>query len=142
MEHAMRVGTRSASEQTRIALRIVMAAYMVVMGVLHFVKAPNFVHVMPAGLPMPMLLVYLSGFFEIAGGLGLLVPQVRRFAGLGLIALFVAVFPANIHMALHNVQIPEMPIQPNWALWARLPFQFVFMAWAGWVSKPARNQAA
>jgi uncharacterized membrane protein len=72
-------------------------------------------------------LVYISGFFEIAGGLGLLAPQTRRPAAWGLLALLVAVFPANIHMLVNEVYLPDMPREP-WLLWARMPLQFVMAA--------------
>lgn len=120
----------------RRILRFVMAAGMTTMGILHFVRPSNFVAIMPPWIPEPLLMVHLSGVFEILGGVGLLIPKLRRVAGLGLIALFLAVFPANIHMALNNVHVPGVPPQPDWVLWVRLPFQVLFIAWAWWVSKP------
>ncbi len=81
---------------------------------------------MPPYIPYPQELVYLSGVFEILGGIGLQVAATRRFAGYGLIALLVAVFPANIHMAVHSEMFPEMPVV---LLWVRLFFQPLIMAW-------------
>ncbi len=111
-----------------------LGALFVVAGLLHFVIPGTYVRVMPPYLPAHRLLVLVSGFFEIAGGVGLLVPRLRRAAAWGLLLLLVAVFPANIHMALH----PEVVGSgvPLWALWLRLPLQFVLMAavaWAGGV---------
>ena len=76
-----------------------------------------------------VLLVAISGACEILGGLGLLVPATRRWAAWGLVALFVAVFPANVNMAIHRLPFGKFPV-PGWALWARLPLQAVLVAWA------------
>ena len=109
-----------------------LALGMIAVGVLHFVQPKPFVRIVPKFLPAPLALVYISGFFEIAGGLGLLVPATRVVAAWGLIALYIAVFPANIYMLTHNISLnPKKPI-PRWALWARLPVQFLLMAWAYW----------
>jgi uncharacterized membrane protein len=109
-----------------------LAAAMVAIGVLHFVRPKPFVRIVPKYLPAPLALVYISGFFEILGGIGLLIPETRVAAAWGLIALYVAVFPANVYMLTDNVSLdPRKPI-PRWILWARLPFQLVFIAWAYW----------
>ncbi|MCA9667850.1 MAG: DoxX family membrane protein [Myxococcales bacterium] len=118
----------------RVVMRWLLAAAMVAVGVLHFVTPAPFVKIVPALLPAPLLLVYLSGVFEIAGGLGLLLARTRRAAGWGLVALYVAVFPANINMAINNIQLGADAI-PRWALWARLPLQAVLIALALWVSR-------
>ena len=110
--------------------RGVLAVGMVAMGVLHLVKPAPFAHVVPAYLPHPTALVLVSGVFEVAGGVGILIPRVRKFAGWGLAALLVAVFPANVDMALH----PSFGI-PSWLLWLRLPFQIPLIAWALWVGR-------
>jgi uncharacterized membrane protein len=127
------------SEKRRSITRIVMAVAMMAVGVLHFVRPDFFVSIVPRALPNPLLLVQVSGFFEVLGGAGLLVPRVRRAAGIGLVALYVCVFPANINMALH----PELGgAVPVWALWLRLPFQIVFIAVALWVSKDRKQRIA
>ena len=114
-----------------------LAVTMVAIGVLHFVRPKPFVRIVPKYLPAPLALVYISGFFEILGGLGLLFPSTRSLAAWGLIALYVAVFPANVYMLTDNVSLdPKKPI-PRWALWLRLPFQLVFIAWAYWFTGPA-----
>lgn len=118
----------------RRRLRAVLAAIMVGIGALHFLVPAPFVKIVPAYLPAPVALVMISGFFEILGGLGLLVPRVRRPASVGLVLLYLAVFPANVNMALH----PEIGAAygiPVWSLWARLPLQAVFIVWALWVGK-------
>ena len=110
----------------------VLAVAMIGIGVLHFVRPKPFVRIVPKYLPAPLALVYISGLFEILGGIGLLIPETRAWAAWGLIALYVAVFPANVYMLTDNVLLdPRKPI-PRWALWLRLPFQLVFIAWAYW----------
>jgi uncharacterized membrane protein len=119
----------------RVAGRYLLAGVMVAMGVLHFTHAESFASIMPAYLPWHMPLVLISGVIEAALGLMLLADRTRPLAAYGLVLLFVAVFPANVNMALH----PEVPIAglPAWmpqpsatALWLRLPLQLVFLAWA------------
>jgi len=110
---------------------------MVVAGLLHFIATDAYVSIMPDYLPWHEKLVYISGVFEIAGGLGLLFPKTRAMAGWGLIALYIAVLPANFNMALNNIQ-PESVTIPVALLWARLPLQFVFIIWAWIVSRPNR----
>lgn len=114
-------------------LRVVLAVVMVGAGIKHFTDADIFVAMVPSPLPHPLWLVWISGVAEIAGGLGILVPAVRRAAGLGLIALYLAVFPANVNMALHDIPLGAAHVPP-WALWARLPLQGLLIAWAWWVA--------
>jgi uncharacterized membrane protein len=119
----------------KVALRVLLAAAMVGVGITHFTSPEPFVSIVPAALPWPLALVYLSGAAEIAGGIGILVPRVRRAAGIGLIALYVAVFPANVNMALNNLPLGDAAAPPPaWLLWGRLPLQAVFIAWAYWVA--------
>jgi uncharacterized membrane protein len=125
----------------RAVMRWILSGVMVCAGILHFVAESFFVQIVPPQLPAPRLLVWISGVIEIALGLGLIPLRTRRWAGWGLVALYIAVFPANIYMAVANVQLHDMPSwfqQPSPAgLWLRLPFQFVLIAWAIWVSRPS-----
>ena len=114
----------------RRVLLFVVAAFFVFAGVSHFTNAEFFVSIVPAYLPAPHALVVISGVFEVLGGLGVLLAATRKWACWGLIALLVAVYPANIHMAMHPELFPEM--SPG-ALYARLPIQFLF-AWCVWWS--------
>jgi len=111
------------------------ALFFVVAGAYHFRQPEIYLGMMPPLLPGPEALNYISGAAEIAGGLGLMVGCTRRFAGWGLIALLLAVFPANIYVALQG-RMPGLDVSPL-ALWLRLPFQFVFLAWVWWVSQRA-----
>ena len=83
---------------------------------------------MPPYLPFPLALVYLSGIAEIAGGVGVAIPKTRRAAGWGLLALLLAIFPANLYMATDHV-VPGNYQISDALLWARLPLQFVLMFW-------------
>jgi uncharacterized membrane protein len=92
---------------------------------------------MPPYLPWHRELVFISGVCEILGGIGVLFPQpLRRAAGWGLVALLIAVFPANLHVALNDVPIGASPPNP-WLNWLRLPFQVVFILWALWCTRPS-----
>jgi uncharacterized membrane protein len=110
---------------------LAVAAFFSSAGIGHFTNAEFFVAIVPPYLPAPLALVYISGVFEILGGIGVLLPRSRRLAGYGLLALLVAVYPANIHMALHPEQFADMPPA---ALYARLPLQFVFAAVVWWAA--------
>ncbi|MEW5928546.1 MAG: hypothetical protein AB1941_13845 [Gemmatimonadota bacterium] len=116
------------------ASRAALALLFTAAGVLHFLSAEAYLRIVPPFFPNPHLLVLLSGGFEIAGGLGLLAPRLRRAAGTGLVLLLAAVFPANLYMALD----PEGAgggIAPA-LLWLRLPLQ-PLLAW--WVWRASRD---
>ncbi len=107
-------------------LRLVLALAFIVLGSLHFVYPERYMQIMPAFLPAPRALVLISGLCEVLGGIGLLVPMARRFSGYGLIALLIAVFPANINMALQYVHTRGYSLVT--ILWLlRLPVQFVLI---------------
>lgn len=129
------------SERVRAGFRLALSIAMVSVGALHFSAERFFVQIVPPQLPAAQLLVWISGVLEIALGLLLWPARTRRWAGYALVALYIAVFPANIYMAVANVQLRDMPewfTQPSpLALWLRLPLQLVFIAWALWVSKPS-----
>jgi uncharacterized membrane protein len=120
----------------------VLALVMVAAGANHFLSPEPYVHMIPAWLPAPDALVLVSGLAEIAGGLGLMLRKTRRLAAWGLIALFIAVFPANLNMAIHHLTLGGRAL-PAWALWARLPLQLVLIAWAWSIARnAARAQTA
>ena len=110
---------------------------MVFGGVMHFRNPDFYLKMMPPYLPWPAGLVMLSGVFEILLGIFLVVPRFTRFAAWGIIALLIAVFPANIYLASHPELMPN--VNPKFHL-LRLPFQAVFIAWAWWFTRrEARN---
>lgn len=107
---------------------VIIAAIFVTAGITHFVKPSWFVRIVPPWLPAPLVLVLISGVFEMLGGVGVLVPATRVAAGWGLIALLVAVFPANVQMLLdaHAAHASRL-----WqaGLVARLPLQPALIFW-------------
>ena len=113
-----------------LLLKRTLAAVMAAIGIAHFAIPAPFLKIVPAYLPQPLLLVHLSGFFEICGGVGLLLPATRRIAAFGLLALFIAVFPANLNQAMHDIAFDPAHPLPSWALWGRLPLQLGFLWWA------------
>jgi uncharacterized membrane protein len=121
--------------RTKRILLYVMAAFYVAAGVMHFARPEFYVAIMPPYLPWHLELVYLSGVAEILCGVGLLIPQTRVLAAWATIALLIAVFPANIHVALNNVPMAGSTEGAGILNWIRLPFQFVFMAWAWWYTR-------
>jgi uncharacterized membrane protein len=118
----------------KIAL-ILLSFFFVFAGVMHFLNAEFFVDIMPPYLPLHLELVYLSGVVEIALGLAVLPVATRSGAGLALIGLLVAIFPANIHMAVNPESYLEGGATMGF-LYGRLPVQFVFMYWAWWATRP------
>lgn len=115
-------------------LRGVQAVAIIIVGITHFAKPAPYVRIVPPQLPHPEALVYISGFFEILGGIGLLIPYVSVAAAWGLFALYIAVFPANINMTMNDIELEGIP--HNQVLyWIRLPLQAVLLAWAWWYTR-------
>ena len=113
-----------------------LAAFFINVGVDHFVNPEFYLSIMPPAFPLHLEAVYISGFFEVLGGVGVLIPRLRKIAGWGLIALLVAVYPANIYMAITPEAFPEASVA---LLYVRLVFQFLFFYWAFSVTKSAYN---
>ena len=107
---------------------------MVFAGAMHFLNPDFYLKMMPPALPWHSALVFLSGVFEILLGIFLLFPRFTQLAAWGIIALLIAVFPANIYLASHPELMPNA--SPTFHL-LRLPFQAVFIAWAWWFTRPA-----
>ena len=113
-----------------------LAAFFINVGVDHFINPDFYLSIMPPAFPMHAEAVYISGFFEILGGICVLIPSLRIIAGWGLVALLVAVYPANIYMALTPEAFPDIPVA---ILYFRLPLQFLFFYWAYSVTRAAYN---
>jgi uncharacterized membrane protein len=112
----------------------VLAVFFVLAGINHFRMPATYLGMMPPGLPWPSALSAIAGACEVLGGIGILISRLRPAAGWGLIALLVAVFPANLHVALMG-RMPGFGFSPL-TLWLRLPFQAVLIAWVAWVAIP------
>lgn len=111
-----------------VLARWALATIFLVGGVVHLLKPALYRPVMPAALPAHDALIFISGIAEMAGGAGLLIPRTRRAAGLGLMLLLVAVFPANIEM-LRLYRAQGVPWWGELLLWLRLPLQPVLIWW-------------
>ena len=116
----------------RIVVRWVLAGCFVLAGLNHFLSPKIYLGMVPPWLPAPEMANVVSGAAEIVGGLGLLFSKYRRIAGWGLIALLLAVFPANLHVALQG-HMPGLNASPL-ILWLRLPLQPGLIAWVWWAA--------
>ncbi|MCC7338381.1 MAG: DoxX family protein [Pirellulaceae bacterium] len=110
---------------------LLLALLFVAAGINHFVNPGFYLKITPDSVPWPLAMIYLSGVFEVLGGIGVLVPNLRRAAGWGLIALLIAVSPVHVDMLVHADRFPEVPM---WALVARLLLQPVLIAWVWWTA--------
>ena len=119
----------------KTVLLLGLSAFFINVGVDHFLNPEFYLAIMPDYLPLHLEAVYISGFFEILGGVSVLVPRLRSAAGWGLVVLLIAVFPANIHMAINTDLFPD--ISPT-LLYIRLVFQFIFIYWAYAVTRPSK----
>jgi uncharacterized membrane protein len=114
--------------------RTLLGVFFVQAGVNHFVMPGTYRSIVPPSMQdNAKRIVAISGVAEIAGGVGVLLPPTRRLAGLGLIALLAAVFPANLYMARNPERFRRIP---RWALYARLPLQPLMMRWAWRATRP------
>ncbi len=117
--------------------RTLMGAMYVVAGLGHFVATRVYLRLMPDYLPAHRGLVLLSGGCEICGGVGLLMPQTRRFAAYGIAGMLVVFFSVHIWMIQHHAD--RYGSIPLWMLWARIPLQFALIAWALRYAGPERS---
>lgn len=130
---------RQPLTRLKTPLRYVLGVAFVGAGAMHFVVPRLYGQIVPPVLPWPVGLVYLSGLAEVLVGAGLLVARTRRVAAWGLVALLVAVFPANVYMATSGVVVEGPPVgtvDPSPLVrWGRLPLQGVLVAWALWYTR-------
>ena len=115
--------------------RVAFALIFIAAGVMHFTEERFFVRIMPPYLPYHRLLVHFSGVAEILLGTLLLIPATSRAAAWGLIALLIAVFPANIHVYQNQDLVPAAPMIHT----IRLFLQVVLILWAYWYTRPPRE---
>jgi uncharacterized membrane protein len=108
--------------------RLLLALFFTFAGLMHFVRPGLYIAIVPSWLPNARLLVLVSGICEIMGGVGVLLPATRRIAAWGLIALLIAVFPANVHM-LRLAYANHASSLWLAALWLRLPLQIPLLWW-------------
>ncbi len=120
---------------------LALSIFFVGAGANHFINTGFYMRIMPPYLPIPYLLVLISGVFEILGGLGVLPHRTRKWAGYGLIALMFAVLPANIYMAQNPVKFAFISSSPL-LHWLRIPLQFLAMIWVYWATRPEVPEAS
>ena len=125
------------SSMTKQIGLILLALFFIAGGINHFINSDIYVAIMPTYLPAHLELVYLSGLFEILGGIGVVLSPIRQWAGYGLIALLIAVFPANIYMAMNPDKFVD--IVSAWILYVRLPLQFLLIWWTFWATRNDRT---
>lgn len=114
--------------------RIAFAIAYTVVGIMHLVTPEKFTYMVPDFLPFPAALVYISGVMETALAIMLLIPRYQRWAAWAIIGLLLAVFPANINVAINNLPAPGgLPAEP-WYVWSRLAFQPIYIAWVWWAA--------
>ncbi|XDD49656.1 motility protein [Leptospira sp. WS92.C1] len=106
-----------------------MAVFYIFAGLNHFLNSPFYLKMIPPYLPYHSLLTYVSGIAEIVLGLTLFLQPLRKLACYGIIALLIAVLPANVYMLQAALAGTDFGV-PIWALYVRLPFQLVFIFWA------------
>lgn len=111
-------------------------ALYVAAGLNHFRDPGFYLPMMPPYLPAHLELVYVSGIAEVALGFGILVPRTRRLAAWGLVALLLAVLPANLHIAINDVPLGGAEQGAGIWNWVRVPFQVPLLVWAWWFTRP------
>ena len=134
------VGVRAFSTW-RDAVRVGLALMFLFTGATHFSAMKyDYAAMIPPPLTGALWVIYLTGFLQIAGAVGLIVPRWRRLAGVGLFLLLVAMFPANVYAALTGVSFRG---EPPTGIWLRALIQAVFIAAVWWsaVSAPRRRDA-
>ncbi|HSP45010.1 MAG TPA: MauE/DoxX family redox-associated membrane protein [Chthoniobacterales bacterium] len=119
---------RRISDYASSVSRVALALFFIITGTAHFISPTPYVAIVPSYVPWPGAIVALSGVAEILGGVGVCFSESRRASGWWLIALLLAVFPANIHAISTGMVVGGHPL-PVWMLWGRLPIQLLFIAW-------------
>ena len=132
MTHILNI-LKLPTEWWRVLSLFGLSVFFVYFGIDHFINPDFYLSIMPPAFPLHAEAVYISGFFEILGGICVLIPSLRKLAGWGLIALLVSVYPANIYMAINPEAFPEISIG---LLYFRLPLQFLFIYWAYSITRP------
>ena len=132
----MHIGYKPFMTPMKTISKFVLAIFMIGAGIMHFVNPAFFLKIMPPYLPLHNELVLLSGVCELLLGILLLVPAYSRWAAWGIIALLIAVFPANLHVFQHQELLQAPPLVHL----LRLPLQGIFILWAYWHTRPSKTE--
>ena len=127
---------RLPQKWSRITSLLCLSIFFCFIGFDHFISPTFYLNIMPQQWPLKLEAIYISGLFEIIGGICILFSRLRKFAGWGLIALLIAVYPANIHMVVNHHLFPDISLV---MLYFRLALQFVFVYWVFSVTLSKRN---
>ncbi len=136
MESQQPIHHHTKAEIVKKVFLYFMGAVYIVAGINHFWHPDPYLKMVESFLPYPLAMIYISGIAEVACGLGLMIPVTRRLAAFGLIFLLLAIFPANIYMAMAHDKWPEIPV---WILYARLPLQLVLLYLANIYTKTSSS---
>ena len=115
--------------------RLALSILFIFTGISHFFFVEEMMQMIAPVVPAREMMVYLTGALEIAGAIGLLIPQLRRIAGYALIAFLLSVLPANIYAALNYTGMGAHADGPGY-LWFRIPLQLLFMIWTWYFTQP------
>ncbi len=110
---------------------LLLSLLFLIAGVFHFTHTKTFILIMPPIIPYPKEIVYLTGILEIIGAIGILFRKTRKITGIFLAFFLVAIFPANIYMAIGNLKLTGI-FNNQLFLWLRLPFQGLLIWWVLW----------
>jgi uncharacterized membrane protein len=125
----------------RDRMRVAAGVAFIVASLPHFTSPERYLPMMPPFVPAPLAMIYVSGVAELLGGIGLLIPRTARPAAWGVVALLIAIFPANIYVAISGVNAAGLPSSP-WYTWSRLPFQIVFIWWVLAATRPRPTRSS
>lgn len=125
----------SMSKKLKIGSIYLIGSSYILAGIMHFLNPDFFLTIMPPYVPFHLALVYASGFIEILLGSLLMIRKYQVYAAWGIIALLIAVYPANIYLAFDETAQKALSVSPFIASWVRLPLQFVFIGIAYWHTK-------
>lgn len=128
---------RLPAKWVKVLSLLCLSLFFCFIGFDHFLNPNFYLNIMPQEWPLKLEAVYISGLFEIIGGMSILYFKLRKIAGWGLITLLIAVYPANIHMAVNYHLFPDISIG---MLYFRLVLQFVFLYWVFSVTLSKRNE--
>ncbi len=121
---------------------LLLSFFYIMAGINHFAKPDFYQPMMPPALPAHDLLIWIAGLAELALGVGVLIPETRRWAAWGIITLLIVVVPANIHIAVNNISIGGGSEGAGFLNWLRVAFQPVLILWAWWYTWPEPLQDA
>ena len=120
----------------RDRMRVAAGLAFILASIPHFTSPERYLPMMPPFVPAPEAMIVVSGVAELIGGVGMLIPRTARIASWWLALLLLAIFPANVYVAIRGVNAAGLPSSP-WYTWSRLPFQALFVWWVLYAGREA-----